>query len=99
LNNLAWILATAGNPALRNGDEAVQLSARAVARTDSRLPVFIGTLAAAYAEAGQFPKAVETAMTAHDLAVITGQKEVAAANLKLSVQYAAGKTAGASGGQ
>jgi hypothetical protein len=99
LNNLAWILATAGNPALRNGDEAVQLSARAVALTDSRLPVFIGTLAAAYAEAGQFPNAVEMAVTAHHLAAITGQKEVAAANAKLAGRYAAGKTAGASGGQ
>ncbi|MGA3283611.1 MAG: glycosyltransferase family 39 protein [Verrucomicrobiota bacterium] len=96
LNNLAWILATADNPALRNGDEAVQLSARAVALTDSRLPVFIGTLAAAYAEAGQLPQAVEMAVTAHHLAVITGQKEVAAANAKLSERYAAGKTAGAS---
>jgi hypothetical protein len=96
LNNLAWILATADNPALRNGDEAVQLSALAVELNEGRLPVFIGTLAAAYAEDGQFPEAVGMAEAAHFLAVITGQTEVAAVNAKLWGRFAAGKTAGAS---
>ncbi|MGO9480007.1 MAG: glycosyltransferase family 39 protein [Limisphaerales bacterium] len=98
LNNLAWILATAGKPGLRDGKAAVQLATRAVELTDRRMPVFIGTLAAAQAEDGQFPKAVETAQTAQLLALITGQSEVAAMNVKLSGQYAAGMTADATVG-
>jgi len=97
LNNLAWILATAGNPALRNGQEAVQLSTRAVELTENRLPIFIGTLAAAYAEAGQFPKAVEMANAARRLALVTGQQEIVAKNARLMHLYSAGLTADALG--
>jgi tetratricopeptide (TPR) repeat protein len=68
LNNLAWILATASKPELRNGAEAVRLATRAVALTDARMPPFIETLAAAYAETGQFPKAAQIAQTARILA-------------------------------
>jgi tetratricopeptide (TPR) repeat protein len=68
LNNLAWILATASKPELRNGAEAVRLATRAVALTDARMPPFIETLAAAYAETGQFSKAAQIAQTARILA-------------------------------
>ncbi|MGD0350884.1 MAG: glycosyltransferase family 39 protein [Verrucomicrobiota bacterium] len=98
LNNLAWILATTGKPGLRDGREAVRLATRAVGLTDSRMPVFMGTLAAAYAEAGQFPEAVQMALTAHHLAFITGQSEVASINLKLCGRYAAGRTVNAANG-
>jgi 4-amino-4-deoxy-L-arabinose transferase-like glycosyltransferase len=93
LNNLAWILATARPPELRNGEEAVQLATRAVGLTDYRQPVFIGTLAAAYAETGQFPEAVGTACIAEALALVTGQKEIAAKNAELLILYSSGKTA------
>jgi len=74
LNDLALILATASKPELRNGEEAARLATKAVKLTDSRLPNFIETLAAAYAEAGQSSKATEAANAAHVLALLTGQK-------------------------
>jgi serine/threonine-protein kinase len=92
LNNLAWILATTDKLELRNGEEAMRLAARAVEQTDWRQPLFIGTLAAAYAEAGQFPQACEMALTAHALAWMTNQKEIAAKNQKLLDLYSSGKT-------
>src|SRR5208283_4014985 len=55
LNNLAWILASNPDDELRNGAEAVRLAERACELTHYGQPVFIGTLAAAYAEAGRFP--------------------------------------------
>ena len=54
LNNLAWVLATCPDDQLRNGAEAVRLAERACELTHYREPLFIGTLAAAYAEAGRF---------------------------------------------
>ena len=61
LNNLAWLLATCPEPGLRDGAEAVQLANRACDLTQSRRAVMVGTLAAAYAEAGRFDQAVATA--------------------------------------
>ena len=69
----------------------------AVQLTDSRLPIFIGTLAAAQAQAGQFPEAVNTATTARNLARFMGQTEVAVKNARLCSLYAAGRTVDASG--
>ena len=57
--------------------EAVRLATRAVELTDGRRPGFIGTLAAACAQAGQFPEAVKMAATACNLARVTGQTEEA----------------------
>jgi 4-amino-4-deoxy-L-arabinose transferase-like glycosyltransferase len=91
LNNLAWILATASKSELRNGEEAVRLATRAVALTDRRLPLFIETLAAACAEAGQFSKAAQISQTAHILAILTNQPDVAARTDKLTSRYAAGR--------
>ena len=51
----------------------------------------LGTLAAAYAEAGRFPEAVNTAQKASELAVAAGQKEVAATNNKLLELYRSGQ--------
>jgi len=75
-NNLAWMLATAPNASLRNGVKAVGLAQRANQLSGGQVPVFIGTLAAAYAEAGRFPEAVTTARQALQLA--TGQTSPAA---------------------
>ena len=68
LNNLAWVLATSPKAELRNGAEAVRLAERACELTHYGEPLFIGTLAAAYAEAGRFPEAVTTAEKAEQLA-------------------------------
>ena len=87
LNRLAWGLAANARAGLRDGPEAIRLASRAVELTGFRQPVFIGTLAAAYAEAGRFSEAFEMAQSAHDLAVLTGQPEVAAANQKFLERF------------
>jgi Dolichyl-phosphate-mannose-protein mannosyltransferase len=93
LNNLAWILATAEKPELRNGEEAVQLAGKAANLTEGRMPLFLGTLAAAYAQLGQFKDACDMANTARVLALVTGQKEIASKNADLQRLYARHRTA------
>jgi Flp pilus assembly protein TadD len=66
--NLAWLLATSPEASVRNGAMAVELAGRAIRLCGSPDPTFIGTLAAAYAEAGQFSEAVKTAQRAQQLA-------------------------------
>jgi tetratricopeptide (TPR) repeat protein len=92
LNNLAWILATTDKPKLRNVEEAVQFATRAVKQTDYRQPFCMEALAAAYAQAGQFPQACEMAQAAGVLAWITGQEEIAAHDRKMLRLYSSGKT-------
>ena len=91
LNNLAWLLATSPNDSLRDGTEAVRLAEQACALTRFRAPVFIGTLAAAYAEAGRFDEAIATAERARDLARAQGDPALASRNEELLKLYRAGK--------
>ncbi len=67
LNNLAWLRATHPDPRVRDGAEAVTLARRAADLTP-RDPNSLGTLAAAYAEAGRYAEAARTAHQAVDLA-------------------------------
>jgi tetratricopeptide (TPR) repeat protein len=67
-NNMALVLATCPQASLRNGIKAVELAERANQLTGGKNPVVLCTLAAAYAEAGRFPEAVETAQRAMQLA-------------------------------
>jgi protein O-mannosyl-transferase len=76
-NDLAWLLATYPSAALRNGTDAVVLARRAVQITESRDPNALDTLAAAYAEVKQFPKAVATLQQAVELAVAQGNRTLA----------------------
>ena len=78
LNNLAWILATQRDEKLRNGAEAVRLATRAVELTKTNNPGALDTLAAAYAEAGRFPEAVQTARRAVATAAAARQNDLAA---------------------
>lgn len=92
LNSLAWILATASDPDLRDTPGAVQLALEAAKLTQGRQPVVIGTLAAAFAENGAFAKALTTARMARDLARLTGQNDLAARNEERMHLYASGGT-------
>jgi Flp pilus assembly protein TadD len=67
-NNLAWALAIAPQASLRNGHQAVELAQRANQLAGGKNPVILCTLAAACAEAGRFPEAVENAQHALQLA-------------------------------
>ena len=79
LNNLAWVLATCPMPQVRNGPRAVELAQQSE-RLGSRWdPAILGTLAAAYAEAGRFPEALRTAQRA--LALATAQTNSAQVNI------------------
>ena len=89
LNNLAWVLAASPDDGLRNGAEAVRLAERACELTHYGAPFFIGTLAAAYAEAGRFPEAVTTAEKAEQLAAAAGLKDLAERNWQLLELYRA----------
>ena len=91
LNDLAWVLAANVSDHLRNGTEAVTLAEQACRLTQFREPLFIGTLAAAYAEAGRFEDAVQTAEKARELAASAGRKELADRNRQLLELYRAGK--------
>ena len=51
----------------------------------------LGTLAAAYAEAGRFPDAIKAAEEAMDLAKKSAQEELAAKNLELLAAYREGR--------
>ncbi len=77
LDRLAWILATSPNPQLRDGAQAVELAERACKVTEYKQPIMVGTLAAAYAEVGRFPEAVNSVEKAHSLAQALGQKDFA----------------------
>ena len=91
LNNLAWIRATSPEPALRDGPEAVRLAEGACRLTQYKQTVLVGTLAAAYAEAGRFPEAVTTAEMACTLAADEGDPALLARNQQLLELYRAGK--------
>jgi tetratricopeptide (TPR) repeat protein len=68
LNNLAWVLGTYPTDAIRDGKRAVELAMKATTLPGGDVPIVLRTLAAAYAEAGDFAKAAETAQRAIDLA-------------------------------
>jgi len=65
--DLAWLLATGPAASLRDGSEAVKLALQAERLAGSVSPQLLDTLAAAYAEAGRYADAIETAKRALNL--------------------------------
>jgi hypothetical protein len=94
LNNLAWSLAANPRRELRNGKEAVRLASKAVELTGQQQAAPIATLAAAYAEDGQFAKAVEMAKKARAIFLLTRQLRGAVITEQFLQLYSAGKAVG-----
>jgi len=59
LNNLAWLLAIAGDMTIRNTSKAVDLALRAVNATQEKVPEYLDTLATAYFANGHPDKALK----------------------------------------
>ena len=83
LNHLAWLRATDKDETLRHAAEAVKLAERACeVAVDPKQPTVLAancldTLAAAYAEAGRYAKAVAVAQRAADAARAVGRNHAA----------------------
>jgi len=66
LNNLAWLLATSPDDAIRDGKRAIELARKACEETTWKQPHIISTLAAGYAETGDFAEAKKYSQQAVD---------------------------------
>jgi len=73
LTNLAWLLATSQDASLRNGPKAVELANQADRLVGGTNTLVLRTLAAAYAENGEFADAIRTARSAMQLARMHGE--------------------------
>ncbi len=89
LNNLAWLLATSPDANIRDGVQAVKYAERACELTHHGVTVLVGTLAAAYAEAGRFDEAMAAAQKACALASASGELELLKRNQELLELYRA----------
>jgi tetratricopeptide (TPR) repeat protein len=67
-NDLAYLLATCPDEAVRDGPKAVRMARRIVEESDARDPAYLDTLAVAYAETGDFERAVGTGRRALEVA-------------------------------
>jgi tetratricopeptide (TPR) repeat protein len=88
-NGLAWQLSTAREPQIRNGRLAVELARKACELTQWKNANHLDTLAAAYAEAGQFEEAVRWQQAA--LAFPEFEKQAGEAARKRLALYQEGK--------
>jgi Tfp pilus assembly protein PilF len=76
-NNIAWVLATASDALIRDSTRAVGFAQEAVLLSGGREPLFLRTLAAAYAESGRFAEAIAVAKQAAVTASMQGKADVA----------------------
>jgi protein O-mannosyl-transferase len=91
LNNLGWLLATCPDAHLRDGIQAVKYAERACELTHYGAAPLVGTLAAAYAEAGRYDDAIAAAQKACALATAAGEPKLLEKNRELLVLYRARK--------
>jgi tetratricopeptide (TPR) repeat protein len=90
LNNLALILAACPDAKYRDGEKAVEYARKACDLSGHKAANHVATLAAAYAEVGQFKQAVGWMQKALDLAKDSSKEEVERATRILD-SYKAGK--------
>ena len=89
LNNLAWLLATSPDDAIRDGKRAIGIAEKACELTEWKQPHIISTLAASHAEAGDFDEARKYSRQA-----VEGSDEAAEVRSQLQKElesYEAGK--------
>lgn len=82
LNDAAWLMATCPDSAVRNGVQAVQYATEACQAAEVPIAHRFGTLAAAYAETGEFEKAIEWQRKAVEIAP-EGERDGYGERLKL----------------
>jgi HEAT repeat protein len=87
-NDMGWFRATCPDPAFRDGTKAVVYARRGCELSGWSTPGFLNTLAAAYAEAGQFDEAVRWANNAleHPERLTPAQVEEFTGHLRLYEQ-------------
>ena len=71
---LSWVLATSKEDRLRDGNEALHLAQEAL-QADANSPTYLNSLAAAYAELGKFPEAVDAEDRAIQNARLRGKND------------------------
>ena len=91
LNNLAWLLATRSEPAIRNGEEAVRLARRACELTGNKEPGILSTLAAAHAANGNFADAIQVIEKVITMHQANRNEAGTTAGVSRLEQYRAGK--------
>ncbi len=91
LNTLAWLLATCPVATYRDGFQAVLLAQDAVNATKGTEPMYLGTLAAALAEAGEYDNAVATVRKAIHLAEKKGMSDFVVQAKKRLAVYETGR--------
>jgi spermidine synthase len=90
LNDLAWMLATAPEDSLRDGKRALELALLADNASGGNDPAILDTLAAAYAESGDYPRALETARRALELAERQGNAALSSSLKEEIARYESG---------
>ena len=87
MNNLASLLATSPDARVRDGAQAVKYAGRACELTHYDVIPMVGTLAAAYAEAGRFDDAISMAQKACAMASKSGEQDLLEKNQQLLALY------------
>jgi tetratricopeptide (TPR) repeat protein len=77
LSHLAWLLAASEDTSVSDPAAAVKLAQQACELTNYEKIEALDTLAVAYASAGKFPQAIETAQDALELAIAAGKEDLA----------------------